>query len=321
MIRSSVSLDLRIVSASSATDSRFGRGISRGAGHRRHVSAPHRLDSLRDDRAVVGARAAGAAGPARGREAVLARRAAHAPSEARKALMAPPHPDLAFGGSRGPTGATVRLTPRRGRGLSTSARPIASTKAASGIGPACPALRRGAGEAAAARRSRWTPEHARLRTRQPRAAPELWRAKGTPLSSRSTFAPRAAAVTADSRAAMSSGSPRRARGTAPRSRPAVMRRSPPGAAPAPEASASTASPSSASSIPAPPSALDRPPKIPQRTLGRRAMSLLDRLTETGHDLTREQRLCSILRNEARHIAMRCARTANSSPSRNHGENR
>jgi hypothetical protein len=42
-----------------------------------HVGAPHHVDGVRDDRAIVAARAARTAGPVRGPEAVLARQAAH----------------------------------------------------------------------------------------------------------------------------------------------------------------------------------------------------------------------------------------------------
>ena len=56
---------------------------------------PHRVDPLGDDRAVVVARAAGAAHPARRREAVLTHQAAHALLGGAQAPVAQPRPDLA----------------------------------------------------------------------------------------------------------------------------------------------------------------------------------------------------------------------------------
>ena len=60
-----------------------------------HVGSPHRVDRLRDDRAVVVARAAGAAGAGRRLQAVLAHQAAHPLLRGAQARMAQPRPDLA----------------------------------------------------------------------------------------------------------------------------------------------------------------------------------------------------------------------------------
>jgi hypothetical protein len=63
---------------------------------RGHVGAPHGVDRLRDDRAVVVARATRAAHAGRGLQAVLAHQAAHALLRCPQARMAQPRPDLAI---------------------------------------------------------------------------------------------------------------------------------------------------------------------------------------------------------------------------------
>jgi hypothetical protein len=64
-------------------------------GERRgHVGSPHGVDGLRNDRAVMVARAAGAAGAGRSLQAVLAHLAAHALLRRPQAYMAQPRPDF-----------------------------------------------------------------------------------------------------------------------------------------------------------------------------------------------------------------------------------
>jgi hypothetical protein len=61
-----------------------------------HIRAPHRIDALRDDRAVVVARPANGAHSAQGRQSVLPHQAAHALLGGALALVAQPRPDLAI---------------------------------------------------------------------------------------------------------------------------------------------------------------------------------------------------------------------------------
>jgi hypothetical protein len=63
---------------------------------RGHVGSPHRIDRLRDDRAVVVSRATRAAHAGRRRQAVFAHQAAHALLRRPRARMAQPRPNLAI---------------------------------------------------------------------------------------------------------------------------------------------------------------------------------------------------------------------------------
>jgi len=120
------------------------------------VGAPHGVDRLGDDGAVVVAGPAGRARPGRGREAVLPHQAACALLRAAQALMAQPRPDLAMALAR--EGAGDEHWPDR----------LHQGRIA--IGPRGSGRRRGADGMTVALRPRWRPARGTSHTRAARAA-------------------------------------------------------------------------------------------------------------------------------------------------------